>query len=101
MYGQIQKVIDVTLVYFENDNIKLYNDEYNLVISISLIHPLIKKSTILTSNPNELLIETNNLETNQIVKLNLFQNIKVKIYSFKLSNRLFQYELIEPVLNLI
>jgi exoribonuclease II len=101
MYGGIQKIIDVTLVYFENDNIKLYNDEYNLVISISLIHPAIKKSTIVTSNPSELLIETNNLETNQIIKLNLFQNIKIKIYSFKLSNRLFQYELIEPVLNLI
>lgn len=105
MKGEIQKTIDTTLVYLENDNIKLYNDEYNLVISVSLIHPLIKKSTIISSNPYELLIEKTNFENdsenNEIIKLNLFQNIKIKIYSFKLSNKLFQYELIEPSLNLI
>lgn len=107
MNGQIQKNLDTVLIYFENDFIKLYNEEYNLVISISLIHPTIKKSTIITNNnfyennSYELLIETKNYNNNEIIKLKLFQNIKIKIYSFKLSNRLFQYELIEPELNLI
>ena len=74
------------IIYFEENLIKVYNKEHDMIFFINIVHPIIKDNIRIT-------IEKNQLE--------LFQEIKIKIFKFKNSVKPYKISLLEPLIELI
>ena len=107
--------LDVNIIYFDINKIKLYSMKHNMIFNLNLIHNAIKKITNTNINCNELQIELNNDDNDdnddnncdngkniiEIVKFKLFQQIKIKIYKFNSSIQPFKIDILEPMMILI
>jgi len=98
--------LDCDLVYFNNNLIKLYYCDNNkdLLLFVNLIHSKIKDNVNINQNSiHELNITSNesNESSEEIIKLKLFQKVKIKIFKLKNSIKPYQISLVEPKLDLI
>ena len=98
-----QLELEVNIIYFDMNRIKLYSMKHNMIFNLVLIHKSIKKLTNTTTNTNEIQIElmSDNDSFTELVKFKLFQQVKIKIYKFNSSNQPFKIDLLEPVVMLI
>jgi exoribonuclease R len=85
--------IDCDLVYFDEKIIKLYYEKEEILLFVNLIHSKIKKIVDLKMNSEELIVES---DSKEIIKLNLFQKVKIKIFKLKNNSNPFKITLIEP-----
>jgi exoribonuclease R len=92
--------LDFIIVQFDENLIRIYNEQHDILIFMNIIHPSIKKTIIIYHDKQyeELKIEKNNGE---IITFNIFQKIKLKIYKFKNSKQPYKFSIIDPVLDLI
>jgi exoribonuclease R len=101
MGDNTQLELDVTIIYFDMNRIKLYSMKHNMVFNLVLIHKLIKKLTNTNTNTNltEIQIElmTNNDLFTELVSFKLFQQVKIKIYKFNSSIQPFKIDLVENI----
>ncbi len=93
--------LDCDLIYFNNSLIKLYYCDNNkdLLLFVNLIHSKIKENIDINQNKFDELIITSSL--NNVIKLKLFQKVKIKIFKLKNNIKTYQISLIDPVLELI
>lgn len=93
--------LECNIIYLEQNLIKVYNKEHNIIFFINILHSLIKNTVIvnLTENYINLDLSTNN--SNEIVQLNLFEKIKIKIFKFNNSVKPYKITLLDPLIELI
>ena len=94
--------LDCDLVYFNNNLIKLYyKDKEDLLLFVNLIHSKIKDNFIINQENFETdFIITSSMDT-EVIKLKLFQKVKIKIFKLKNSIKTYQISFVEPKLELL
>jgi hypothetical protein len=83
--------LECNIIYLEENLIKVYNKEHDMVFFINIIH------SMLINN-----LHSNSIEdiTNQKVQLKLFEKIKIKIFKLKNSVKPYKISLLEPLIEL-
>ena len=99
MGDKTQLELEVNIIYFDMNRIRLYSMKYNMIFNLVLIHKSIKKLTNSKTNTNEIQIElmSDNDTFTKLVSFKLFQQVKIKIYKFNSSNQPFKIDLLENI----
>ena len=85
--------LDGYIIFIGDNSIKIYNEEYDVILSFNILHNILKNIIEINIDNNKLLIRDN---LNKEIVIELYQKIKFKLYKFKLNTKFYQIQLIEP-----
>jgi len=84
-----------TVIFINNDFIKIYNEEYNITFSFNIVFGIIRDVYNINLINNQLIITNKNYENNNFI-LDLYGKVKFKLYKLKFNNKIYKIELTSP-----